>query len=317
MNMKNTFKKILILTVVVASSFACRDEDVVRVPKFKNAPNYRMVIDPDNSFFNIADLGTAKLKYDIYTEIPNELETVEVIFRYQKAGQPACNLFGCSDPFTVKTYTRAQLVAAKGIIKGEEITVQQVLALLGKTESDLGGGDAFLFTNKVTMTDGRVYPTSTPNNNTNIPTIFNQVGASYTATFSALVGCPYSSTDIVGTYNVLEDAFAVRVAGHNQVQVVSVSGTQFRINNVFGHAGPLNMTCTVNPVSGAITVDPRQYTWVPAYFGLVGYGNGYAATPAANGSTVFTCIGRISLKLSYSVDIGSYGGVWNYTLQKQ
>jgi hypothetical protein len=184
-------KKIIVTFIIIISAFsACRDEDTIRLPKFKNAPNFRIQMIPQFSFFNFEDLENAKLVWDVFSQNYSEIESAEISFRYQKQGNPNCANRGCLGPFVLKTYTKSQLSTAKGIIKGETFTLQQVVDLMGVNLNSIGGGDQFLFENKVTMTDGRVYPSLTVGTNDNVPPIFDQPGASYTASFNAIVGCP-------------------------------------------------------------------------------------------------------------------------------
>lgn len=312
--MKTSMKKLILLTLLIASAVACRDEDVIRVPEFQRAPNYRMVIDPVQSFFNLSALNTTKIVYDLFSENYNDFTTIEVIARYQKAGNPPCDQFGCLGPVIIKTYTGAQLAASQGVLRGEEMTAQQVLAAFGLTASDVGGGDQFLFTNKVTMTDGRVYPSTVPGGGTNVPTIFGQAGASYTATFNVAIGCPYVVSELVGMYDVVVDAFGASFV--DEVEVVSGPGAnQFTVKNILGNNQ--DFVCTVNPANGAVS-STRQQTWSPVAVGYpASYGAGFIQATATNGSSVYTCAGQVNLKLTYSVDIGTFANIWDYKLLKQ
>lgn len=196
--MKTMMKKIFTPLLFIAALFAC--EENVRIPDFKNAPNVRIVIAPENSYFDFSNLADAKLVYDLYSEDFNEIESVVIRFRYQKNGNPACNLYGCLGPFVVKTYTAEDLSSSKGQILDEEITIDDVLTAVGLTLADISGGDQFFFENITTMKDGRIYPTVTPNGTDNVPAIFDTPGAHFTASFAAIVGCPLSAA-FTGSYS--------------------------------------------------------------------------------------------------------------------
>lgn len=269
--------------VLIASVMACRDEDAIRVPKFQNAPNFRMQLRPANSYFDFSNLASAKLIYDIYSENYDEIESVEISFRYQKNGAPSCANRGCQGPFVVKTYTNEQLRAAKGRIDGEEITIQSVLTLLGLSLSDITGGDQFFFVNKTTMTDGRVYPTTTIGANTNIPTIFNQTGASFTASFNAIVGCPLSAA-FTGNFRVeqLEGAVNWNGGGNMFPTLASTSVTSVNpITRSFNvtYLGFTGRPMTIILLCGNVTV-PNQSS------GLACSGNSLQWNSAAPGVTV-------------------------------
>jgi hypothetical protein len=312
--MNKMIKKILASVLVITALFAC--DETVRIPAFKNAPNLRIQIRASDSFFNLGLLSTTKLVYDIYSENYKEIEEVELSVRYQKSGNPACNLGGCLGPFVVKTYTAADLAEGKGIIEAEEITMTELLTLFSLDPADIGGGDQFLFVNKTTMTDGRVYPSTTALGQDNVPTIYDTPGASFTGSFAGSVGCPFISSEIVGTYDLVLDDFGAAVDGHGNVQVIAGPGAnQFTVQNIMGHG--FNYVATVNPASGATSATVQE-AWDPDYFGLpASYARGFAAAPAANLSATYSCVGQINFKFTYSVNVGTFTGTWNYKLLKQ
>lgn len=192
-------KIITTFLVIVTALFACEEES--RIPTFLNAPNVRLQLHPANSYFNFSDINTAKLVYDLYSENFNEIESVQLSFMYQKNGNPTCANKGCTGPFIVKTYTAADLTGSNGVMTAEEITIQDVATIMGLTPADFTGGDQLFFTNTTTMKDGRVYPSVTVGTNDNVPAIYDQPGASYTASFAAIVGCPLSDV-FTGNFKV-------------------------------------------------------------------------------------------------------------------
>lgn len=307
--------------LLVTSLFACRDEDAVRIPESGTAPNFRLVLRPDNSFFNVADLSTAKLIYDIYSVNYNDIESAEISLRYLKAGNPACNVGGCLGPFVVRTYTKSDLAASGGIIKGEEITIQELLTVLDLEEADIAGGDQFLFSNVTTMTNGNVYPTAITHPSiaatTNVLAIYGTTGANFTSAFGAVVGCPFDQDAMVGDWTLTADSWEVaKIPVGSTLEVVAGPGaTQFTVLDAFGFG--FDMVVDVNPSSGAATV-AKQEMWDPLHWGMpASYGKGYATAGAANGSNAFSCIGKVTFKFSYTVDAGSFAGVHNYTIEKQ
>jgi hypothetical protein len=194
-------KKILLIMFIMGiAATACRDEDTIRIPDFKNAPNLRIQFITEYSFFNFEDLANAKLVYGVYSQNYNEIESVELGLRYQKTGAPSCANRGCTDRIVFKTYTASQLAAKKGVLEDEEILFTEVATALGMDLDDFKGGDLFLFDNITTMKDGRVYPDS-PAGSSNVPVLFGQPGASFTSAFNIVIGCPLQAA-FTGTYTV-------------------------------------------------------------------------------------------------------------------
>jgi hypothetical protein len=318
--MKKLTYKIFLSAFILGCSFACRDEDAVRVPEFLNAPNLRIQLDATENFFNLEVLPDARLVYDVYSENYTEIQEVEISVRFQKNGSVACNQGGCVGPFVVKTYTAADLAANNGAILDETITIAELLTLTGLTPSDIGGGDNFFFVNKTTMTDGRIYPSATVSGQDNVPGIYDTPGASFTASFAGIVACPFVIADAVGTYTIVADNFGIR-PNPPPTTVVVEAGTApntFIMRNVFGHG--FDLTATVStPASGALTIATTQ-SYVPTNTAPplpASYGSGFAASPVANGSYAFSCVGQINLRLTYSVSIGTFTGLWDYKLLKQ
>lgn len=247
-------KKLYITLFVLAVLFACDEEK--RVPEVMNAPNFRMQLHPDNSYFNFADIDNAKLVYDVFSQNFNEIERVDVTFRYQRNGSPTCANRGCLGPFTVKSYTSADLAAE---IQDEEITIQDVTALLGMTPADLTGGDQFFFQMVTTMKDGRVYPSITVGANDNVPTLFDQPGASYTSAFNAIVGCPLTAA-FTGNYKVQQ------IQGDYNWN--STGSTDPAVNPVFGNLSSTAVTA-VNPITRSVNVTYLGFTARPMTFILL------------------------------------------------
>ena len=307
-------KKIFTFVLLITALIAC-DENT-RIPEFKNALNFRMQIRPTNNFFDISAIETAKLVMDIYSENYNEIETVQLRVRWQKAGNPACASGGCLGPFEVKTFTKSEMAAGKGAIEGYEITSQELVEILGITLADLNGGDQFFFENITTMTNGVVYPTFI-NGVSNVPAIYATPGASYTSAFTASVGCPFVVADMVGAWTLTADDWEVASipVGSTINIVAGTAANTLVIQNIFGFG--FNLNASVNPASGAVTVT-KQETWTPTYWGYpASYGKGYATADVGNGSLAFSCIGKLNFKFSYTVDAGSFAGVHNYSLAKQ
>lgn len=183
---------VLVLGLLILS---CEDEDTLRIPQeFGKGPNVRIVVDPNNSFINVEDFSGSKLVYDLYSESKN-LDKIELLVAYNEDGVFV-------DTVVIKSYTQADINAANGVLKGEQVSSQELASAFGVDVTDIAGGDYFVFINRTTMDDGTVYPSVTVGGNLNItPNIINSSNTtSFTSGFTVYAGCPSPKEDIEGTY---------------------------------------------------------------------------------------------------------------------
>lgn len=183
--MKNIIYKIHLVTAVFCLFVtSCSEDDAIRVPDIIEAANVRIQIEPERSSFNFFDLENSYLEYNIYSENEN-IERIEILAEYVDASEDSVY-----DPIIIKTYTQSDF--NDGIITDERITAQELVSALGKELSDLEGGDQFLFLNRTTLTDGRVYPSETTQGYESVPADIRLASAtgSYTTVFQVLVVCP-------------------------------------------------------------------------------------------------------------------------------
>jgi hypothetical protein len=106
-----------------------------------------------------------------------------------------------TDAEVIKSYTQSDFI--NGVIANQQISSQDLTAALGITTADLVGGDQFLFLNRTTLTDGRVYPSPTVDDYQSVPADIRLAGntTSFTTVFDAIVGCP-PAADFTGTYKL-------------------------------------------------------------------------------------------------------------------
>jgi hypothetical protein len=107
-------------------------------------------------------------------------------------------------PFDLKTYTQTDLDSNAGAIRDETFTSDQLAVIIGKTNnSDLNGGDRFVFSNKTTLTDGRIYPSTTVNGNSNVSTSIqnNSATESFSVGWTTYVACPINA-NFSGDYDL-------------------------------------------------------------------------------------------------------------------
>lgn len=196
--MKTTLRYSFILLLLVVIS--CRDEDAVRFPSLSGGVNARLILYPERSFINFADLSQASIAFDVYSE-NTDLEEIVYTATYVDA----------SDPDEVFAPVEAIHVPASSFVDGKatnvEITAGELAAALGLPggASYFEGGDNITFTAKAYLTDGRTFDASN-----SAPSITGGGSASFTTVFTVYVGCPSPVDDITGkTYTAeihLEDS---------------------------------------------------------------------------------------------------------------
>ena len=127
--MKNILKYTFILALLFIGAISCRDEDAVRFPDVSTGVNARLLLYPERSFINFADLSSASVAFDLYS-INQDLE--EIVY--------TATFVDASSPTTVFPPVDAITVPASAFVNGKatdvEITAAELAALLG-----LPGGD--------------------------------------------------------------------------------------------------------------------------------------------------------------------------------
>lgn len=185
-----------IVGVVLVLFVSCTEE--TRIPEPINAANVRIqFLDPADQLVNFADIANAQIMYSIFSK-NKDLESVELTFIYNNAATGLAE-----GPFVLKTYTQDDFDAANGAIRNEIFTADQLAVLVGKTSgADLSGGDNFVFANRTTLADGRVYPATTVGGNNNVTP--GLVGNAATEQFSvgwiSYVACPVPAGYATGKY---------------------------------------------------------------------------------------------------------------------
>ena len=189
-----TYIKVAVIVLVLLAS--CTDE--TRIPDLLPAANVRIqFLNPADQLVNFADIANAAIKYSIFSE-NKDLETVELTFIYNNAATGLAE-----GPFVLKTYTQDDFDASNGAIRDETFTANQLAVIVGKTSgADLSGGDNFVFANRTTLTDGRVYPGPTPGGNNNItPAIAgNAATEQFSVGWTSYVACPVPDDYAKGKY---------------------------------------------------------------------------------------------------------------------
>ena len=201
------------------------------------------------------------------------------------------------------------------------ISLNQLAGYFGLVGSDLTYGDSFRIFAKVTTKDGRVFkgeipstvPGVVPNENVTTQDLLNSTyGYNQAMQFNVTVAC--ASLDVsalLGTYKVEFDEFEEydsRVPSSHTIQCVAgdLPNTIKFLN--FSNIGT-DLVVTLDPATQSATSSRTQI-----------YNNFYtfgACFATGNSGLVFSCIGTIDLKMTYSVGAGTFSGTWSLKFVKQ
>ena len=201
------------------------------------------------------------------------------------------------------------------------ISLNQLAGYFGLVGSDLTYGDSFRIFAKVTTKDGRVFkgeipstvPGVVPNENVTTQDLLNSTyGYNQAMQFNVTVAC--ASLDVsalLGTYKVEFDEFDeydFRVPATHTVQCVAgPTANSIKFIN-FSNIGT-DLVVTLDPATQSATSSRTQI-----YNNFYTYGACFAT---GNSGLVFSCIGTIDLKMTYSVGAGTFRGTWSLKFVKQ
>ena len=308
--------KYLLLSLVIVAFMSCEDEDEKRIPELKDAANVRIQLDPDYAFLSANDLENAKLVFSVFSENDN-LQSVELSATYFDFSE------GTSyDRTIIKTFDQADFDEGNGAIRNVTLTADELANAFGLSGATaLGGGDRFDFFNVTTLDNGLVFPDTlnlpTGEFINTTPNIINSAATtSYTTGFTAYVSCPFVAADAVGTYAVVEDAWADWDPGEQLEVVANADGTGVIVKGMYSkfrndERGPYDVEILVDAGSGIATV-LKQPAW--EYYWYAG-SEGYVTGSVEGGGFVFSCSGVITVLLKHTVNAGSFGS-YTLTLQK-
>jgi hypothetical protein len=294
---KYRYLHLVALMAVLAVGCNPEDNDHLKIPEFVSGGTVWAKVVPEQSFFNVNDLANSRYALDLSAydfEDGTLIASYDIYVSFVDASEDS-------------VYDEVSLRKVTEFPSRIEISPDEIADAIGlpNGRDDFGAGDFFDFRMEVIMKDGRVF---TAENTTD--DIVLEERARGTFALQTFVGCPtFNRDDLIGAYTVTKDEFEVTMDATTEV-IAGPEDNQITIKDAFGHG--LDMIVTFDE-SGAATV-AKQYTWVPQNFGLpASYGKGYSA----GGGMGFSCVGTITLDFTYSVDIGTFGGTWNYTIVKQ
>lgn len=189
----------------------------------------------------------------------------------------------------------------------------ELAAALGVTPSALSPGVQYTIFNEVVTTSGKVYNI----NNTNSE--FESAPDYHVAfRFTISIVCPFVSGTMTGTYKVIADPNWQDWSPGDLVQVTEGPGAnQVNISKVYpnpayGSVGPTPLVVDVDPATGAASIKTGSAT---NYWG--NYGSYVTYAGSGSSGFVFSCTGRISLKIHIIATVYGDQGYSTLILQKQ
>ena len=187
--MKYVMKYSFIASLILIA-LACRDEELVRFPDVSTGVNARLILYPERSYINFADISNASIAFDVYS-VNTDLE--EIVY--------SATFVEASDPDAVYPTVPAITVPGSAFVSGKasdiEITADEIAALfnLPGGKDYFEGGDKVTFTTVAKLTDGRTFDATN-----SAPSITGGVFPSFTLQFDVFVGCPSPQDEIAGEY---------------------------------------------------------------------------------------------------------------------
>jgi hypothetical protein len=198
--MKKIFKySPIIIALPLLLLVSCKDDDAIRVPELEDGATFRIQVEPEFSFFNFAEIASAKLVMNLFT-VNDNIEKSEIYMEYFNLGNDS-------------TYSRRLWRTInpnefddEGAIYDVEFTSQDLSSLFNIDIADITGGDRLDVFNFTYLTDGRVFPDTVFMNEDVTIVNINQdlqnsaATNSFSIGFTAYVACPTDPTLWEGDY---------------------------------------------------------------------------------------------------------------------
>ena len=239
--------------------------------------------------------------------------SVGVIVHEYKGGDPIDHIdvfVTPSSSYDTTKWKKVKTVAYSGTTT-ISVTGTELAAALGVAPSTIAPGNFYTFYNRMYTKSGQRYDVNNTGTNAGSGLLG---GSNYNACFSfvANVVCPYIAP-MAGNYKVIYDDDWQDWADGSIVPVTDGPGAnQMNISKVWPNPAYGNVVnplyIVVDPATGVATV-PAGITW-----GDYGY---ICSTLSGSSGNVFSCTGRVSMKIH--VNAGIYGdqGLLKLILQKQ
>jgi hypothetical protein len=247
-----------LFVLVALFTLSCRDEDAIRMPQLQEGVNMRVVVDPEKSFLNFQNLGTASFEFDVYSQNRN-LQTVEFRGSYYDNSEDAT-----SDTVLLATLTQSNFTNGKARVSLTPAQIAAAFNLPGGVNG-LATEDIINLITYVTLNDGRTF------NYKNVaPSIIvNPDNASFTSFFNTFVGCP--SNIRTGTYTTITTGTSTDPAPNpnptvnfpGQVTITRLTPTSYQVSDATGglyfawygvYGAPLTLPGTLSDICGQYTL---------------------------------------------------------------
>jgi hypothetical protein len=286
-------------------ALSCEEQEKFGYEESDKAFNLRVV--PDRNTFDIS-LGDPEINFSLYSDT-RTIQSVQILVEFLK--------FGAEESTTrvlLKELSGDQLGTSPSI--NVPIKLSEFAAAAGLTLDELSGGDLFTIHNKVTMSDGRVYPDTLALGDDEFVNLENSFftaagSTSFTTTLAFPVLCPFVIADAVGTYTVTNDEAGILWEDGHQVEIVDGPGqNQVTIKDMYGYPQAYDVVVNVNPETAVATV-PKQVAWDSDAIGI-GLGPG----SIQGQGFYFSCTGFMTVTLTLSVSIGDFNGAYAYEITK-
>lgn len=283
-----------ILAFVMVLTIGCKKETVVSDYKSLGIGSYVTLVKAGNARIDYANLANSKVSLTV-KEYGSPIDKIKV---YVTKGTADLNRANWK-------FVKEFAYSGETLL---EVTAIQIATALGIPPSGLEPGGSYTLYNQIITKDGRTFDAA----NT-FPTFASVSNYNMALTWTAVVVCPFVAP-IAGSYKVIKDDWVdwspgdiVQVTdgpGANQVNLGAVWP-----NPAYGSVTSTPLVVNVDPATGAATI-PSGINWGD-------YGSFIASTGTGSSGYVFSCTGRITLKIR--VIAGGYGdqGFLNLILQKQ
>jgi len=182
------------------------------------------------------------------------------------------------------------------------VTAAEIATALGVSINTMVPGKQYTLYNEITTKDGQVY--SLLNTNAEFESNANYNMA---LRWTASVVCPFVPADAAGTYKIVVDGWDGAVG---ELATVTTTSNTAKIDLLFPFAanpGLSPVTVDVDVATGTATVKKQIYG---------SYGASFQNFTAQGGGLIFSCVGKIQLRLQHLLGSRDYG-FYNIELQKQ
>ncbi|MBC6491654.1 hypothetical protein ACFSQD_11985 [Flavihumibacter stibioxidans] len=182
------------------------------------------------------------------------------------------------------------------------VSAKSIASALGVQPTDLAPGNSYTLFNEVVTKDGRSF--SIANTNTDVEGNSNYNMA---LRWSASVICPFVAADAAGTYKITRDDWDGSVGATVEATATDKTLTLTYAFPAAANPGKAPITITIDQATGAATVAKQVYG---------SYGTGYENFACQGTGLVFSCAGKVTLRLQHLLGSSDYG-TYPLQLQKQ